>query len=137
VDHDDSGPLREQLRAALRSAARWRAVACALAVVVALGLAAGVAGGLTLAYSWAKQREAEERERRRLEELQTALARSLSAPLDTEERAAAPRRPSADLQSLLEAWDRLERAKEEERRRDALAPVAGGLGVAALDPGDD
>jgi hypothetical protein len=35
------------------------------------------------------------------------------------------------------ALEKLRRSRVEARRRDALAPVAGGLGVAALDPGDD
>ena len=130
MDHDE-GPLRERLRAALRNAARWRAVACALGVALALSLAAGVAGGLSLAYSWKKQLEAEERERVREAEEERDLEQARLG-LEKLDRHFADGEPDFE-----EALERLRRSMREVRRQEALAPVAGGLAVAALGRGDD
>jgi hypothetical protein len=125
--------LREQLRTALRSAARWRALACVLGLALALSLAAGAAGGLSLAYSWTKQREAQERERQREADELRALQETRDRLEELDRRLSGAR----DFPDVQEARDRLRRSREEVRRQDALAPVAGGLGAAALpDPGD-
>jgi uncharacterized protein HemX len=131
VDHDEADHLRREVRRLRQSRARWRAVACALAVVVALCLAAGVAGGLTVAYSWKRQQEAEERER--LREAEELRARQEARDLIEQWN----RRLAGGEPDFEEALKRLQRFQAEARRRDALAPVAGGLAAAALEPCDD
>jgi hypothetical protein len=137
VDQDEANPLREQLRTALRAAARWRALACVLGVVVALCLAAGVAGGLSLAYSWTKQREAEERERQREADDLRALQEAQLQLHEWDRRLAGAGGQFVNSTDIQEALDRLHRSREKVRRQAALAPVAGGLATAALDPGGE
>jgi hypothetical protein len=117
VDEHEANYLRGRVRELERSRAWWRAVAGVLAgVVVALALAGGVAG-LMLGKVWA--------DKRREDTLQRAFLE------DVEEQA---RMERARVRERDERWKRKrqeERAEELAHRRDAAAPVAGGLGVAA------
>jgi hypothetical protein len=114
VDDHEAEHLRRENRELRRSRARWRGLALvACGVVVALAVAGGVAG-VMLGKTWG-DRQREEAERR-----------AAYAEIMAEEE-----REFATFRGRAERW---ERELEEERRQAALGPVAGGLGLAALDP---
>jgi hypothetical protein len=103
--------------------------ACGAAALVV----AGAVGGLTLGGAWARQRQAEERQRWRVAEEEAEQARVRADPLGAGDRLLRGHEGGAGAEGLNRPphW-RVE--GEQARHRDALAPVAGGLGLAALAP---
>jgi hypothetical protein len=121
VDHDEADHLRREVRRLGQSRARWRAVAGLLAGVVAVLLLASAVSGLLLGRTWADRQREEEARRREAEER-----------LGREEALFLERRK--EVHAVFERVERRHRAREQ---AEALAPVAGGLAAAALEPADD
>jgi hypothetical protein len=110
MDELEADYLRGRVRELEHSRARWRAAALLLAGVLGLAVAVGAAGGAVLGLARARQ-QAEEDARQ-------------AAAANLKQLTIAAGRPQPP------AW-------EEHERRTGLAPVAGGIALAALDPGGD
>jgi fatty acid desaturase len=129
VDDQEAEHLRSENRELRRSRAWWRAVAALLAgVVVALAVAGGMSTFL-LGKTWA-DRKREEADLRRAQETLAALDRRLSGADDDELHEEMAER----LRKARALWEKEARRDRARTQADALAPVAGGIALAALDP---